>query len=406
MVGSLALAVLVVLLAWIGEGAAEPIGDALALAGAGWLLGTGVTLAVPAGELGIAPLGITLVFGVLAFRGGTRAAQALPEPPSTRGAVGLTVVAGATAALAGGLVAAVSTSPLVVADPTASAVAVGLLGAVCVGVAVLRSTRIDGPGERVLRSTSPRLRRAVAPAGAVVAVLVMVGAALTSGLLVARASRVADLVASLAPGWLGMLALLLASILLLPTLMVWALAYAVGPGLALGAAGQANVAGVEPSVLPGIPVLGALPQAVPQQVAVLVVVVTYLLAGGAAATVLARSSVPWPTEQHVAESSSDRQGPRRQALAAQLADLGVAAVLAGLAVAWVASYVSGPAGPGNLGTFGPVPWHVALAVSVGVSVVGGSILALRHVRRQLAGRRADGRRAAEEARRGAVTARS
>ncbi|WP_243697338.1 DUF6350 family protein, partial [Aeromicrobium phragmitis] len=92
-------------------------------------------------------------------------------------------------------------------------------------------------------------------AGAVVAiafVLVMIVAA-------SRVQAAADLWAALNPGYLGGLVLGALCLLALPTLVAWALAIILGPGIALGADTRVDIAGVDVGVLPAFPPLAILP---------------------------------------------------------------------------------------------------------------------------------------------------
>ena len=88
----------------------------------------------------------------------------------------------------------------------------------------------------------------------------------------------------------GGIALLLAQLAVVPNALVWAASYALGSGFALGAGSVVAPAATELGMLPGLPLLGALPAAGPGSPLLLCWLASGALAGGLAAT--ARGPVP------------------------------------------------------------------------------------------------------------------
>src|SRR6478736_3827991 len=72
-------------------------------------------------------------------------------------------------------------------------------------------------------------------------------------------SRVAALHEALQPGIAGGIAVLLLQMGFAPNALVWSASYALGSGFSLGAGSVVAPAATELGILPGIPLLGALP---------------------------------------------------------------------------------------------------------------------------------------------------
>ncbi len=113
-------------------------------------------------------------------------------------------------------------------------------------------------------------------------VLLAAGAAVVVAAIWRQLDRVESLHQALQPGVAGGLALLLGQLAFAPNLVVWAASYALGAGFSLGPDSVLAPAGSEIGVLPGIPVLGALPASGPGSALLL-----WWLAAGAVAGVVA-----------------------------------------------------------------------------------------------------------------------
>ena len=124
---------------------------------------------------------------------------------------------------------------------------------------------VDGAGLRpVLVERIPLwLRRSGSTAmiaGSALAVVVGVVALVA---VVARWSTEASLARSVSSGVGDTVGLVLVSLAYLPNLLVWTLAYVVGPGFGIGIGGSVTAWSSGGSLLPGIPLLGAVPPDAP-----------------------------------------------------------------------------------------------------------------------------------------------
>lgn len=227
--------------------------------------------------------------------------------------------------------------------------------------------RVDGwgswsvvPGE-VVRGTAVVVVALAGVAGLAVAFMV----ALRGGEMVAlfEAARVDAT---------GATVLTLGHLAYLPTLLVWALAWIAGPGFAVGSGTAVSPAGTELGVVPGIPILGLLPEN--SSIWMLIVILLPIGAGAFAGWVV-RSRLVW---QGSAIEPSARAGIAG----------GIALASAGV-IALAAVLTSGSIGPGRMAHLGPHPGWTALAVGAEV-LVGGAIMLLapRH-RDELAEERTD-----------------
>ncbi|WP_029146058.1 DUF6350 family protein [Microbacterium luticocti] len=319
----------------------------------------------------LAPLALTALTALFGARSGSRAARA--------GLGGVGVAAGAaTFAAIAAVVAVTARSPFVstpfwqaIIAPTLVFVVPAVLAAVAVqwrersGTAArLRERMLDLPG---LWPEAP----ALVVRGAVIALVALTGAGALA-LLVALIARGDEIVALYQAGNLdavGVVVVSLAQLAYLPTLVVWALAFVAGPGFAVGTGTAVSPAGTAVGVVPGLPILGALPESVSPW---LLLVVLLPIAAGALAGGMLRAQVRALTAQS--------QVGLRAALAAGTAALG------GGGAALLAWLASGSIGPGRLAHTGPEPGAVALAVGVEL-FVGAAVLLLGPERAGSAGSR-------------------
>ncbi|WP_443071334.1 cell division protein PerM [Streptomyces sp. NBC_01465] len=193
---------------------------------------------------------------------------------------------------------------------------------------------------------------AVRAAAAGVAVLVGGGALLLGGALVWHAGAAQSAFLQLTGVWSGRFAVLLLALALVPNAAVWAAAYALGPGFALGAGATASPLGVTTNpALPHFPLLAAVPAEGRG---------SWLGWGVALVPVAAGVVVGWFSVR----TEADR-GLRDTASVAALAAAGCAA-----GAALLAALAGGPLGTGNLAEFGPVWWRTGAAALVWTAGVG------------------------------------
>lgn len=200
--------------------------------------------------------------------------------------------------------------------------------------------------------------------GVAVAGFVGVGALLVGVATLARGGQVVALFESAHVDATGATMIQLGQLAYLPTLVVWGAAFAAGPGFALGTGATVSPAGTDIGVLPGIPLLGVIPETVSSWMllSVLLIVAVGFVAGAAA-----RASGRHAHGEALAETDADTPVPR-------LAMLAVIVVGGAAAAALLAYLASGSIGPGRLADVGPAPGPVALAVGIELAI--GAAIAL------------------------------
>lgn len=208
--------------------------------------------------------------------------------------------------------------------------------------------------------------------GSVVAVL-GVASLLVSVLLVLSFGQIIGLYEALQPGLIGIVVISIGQFALLPTVIVWAAAWLVGPGFSLGTGALVSPLGTNIQALPTLPILGIVPDTVPTSavIALLIPVVAAFLVG----TRMAGSVHPetqgglW---RSVTETAFFDQPVIRLICASAVAGL-IAAGLGGL----LAVLTSGSLGPGRFQWVGPDPASIALwwGLEVGLGVLLGALAA-------------------------------
>jgi len=119
-------------------------------------------------------------------------------------------------------------------------------------------------GRKVLTDVLPagawQILRAGAAAGTAAVVMLMgLSGVLLAGMLVWNYAEVISLYEALQPGVVGVVALSIAQLALLPTVMVWMGAWLVGPGFSLGSSAVFSPLGTDVQAVPALPMLAALP---------------------------------------------------------------------------------------------------------------------------------------------------
>jgi hypothetical protein len=218
-------------------------------------------------------------------------------------------------------------------------VAIGSIGATNPARVRLRELLADGP-QPITRALGVGLRAGLGT----VATVMAAAAVLTTVALILGFGQVIALYESVQAGVLGGIALTVAQLALLPTLVIWGASWLVGPGFAIGAGSTVSPIAVTLGPLPAVPVLGALP-AEPSPLGFITLLIPVLAAFAGAIALRPRlmarlGDAPlWPWA---------------------LATAGVAAVVAGIAMAFLAFVAAGSAGPGRLAVVGPDPVTVGL----------------------------------------------
>jgi Family of unknown function (DUF6350) len=160
---------------------------------------------------------------------------------------------------------------------------------------------------------------------------------------------------------LGATVLTLAQAAYLPTLIIWGISFVAGPGFALGVGTTVSPAGTQVGVIPGVPILGAIPESTTPWLLLLALIPIGL---GAFAGWIARSRLAAMAPSR----TDDHAGPR------VVVAIGIA-VLSASGAAVLAALASGSIGPGRLAELGPRPGPLALVVGLEV-LLGAAILLL------------------------------
>ncbi len=321
---SLLIVAFVVLVAWIfaplGSG---QFGDAMRVAGAGWLIANGGSLTWDSAVLGLPPLLVTLLIVLLQ----RRAARWLVDAVAAPTPVG--VLPGALFAMAAAMSVQVVVAVSIEADGITTPLwrdAVGALvvAAIGFGSGVIRELDPTWPPALVLAARA--LRSGLRSLLAVALVLVL-------GLGVTHHSAFAGVLSAVAGDGTSVLQVLALDLLYLPTAVLWALAVLLGPGIAVGAGTTVSLGAVVLGPLPPVPLLALLPATVPavaRWLLVLPAIIAFVMA---------------------LRLRGDRS----------LAPRALTVLLATVAGGLLALAADGGVGPGRLVDTGPVWWRAALA---------------------------------------------
>ncbi|MCU1674145.1 MAG: hypothetical protein JWN77_2258 [Frankiales bacterium] len=345
-----------VLLVWAADArSGADAGTAMRTAMQVWLAAHGVGLEVPGGTLGLTPLGLLLVPLALLVRAGGHTAREC-RVTGLRDAGILALAVAAPYAVLSSVVAALARTPQVQPVPWQSLLGGLLVGGVGTLLGIARATALWRLVPGLLRERGTRLL--VGTAGAL-AVLVAGGAVLSGVSLLVHLGRAGDLAAASAPGIVGGVALLLLGLLLVPNAVLWSCAWLAGPGFAVGVGTSVGPFGTSLGPVPALPLLAALPGAVPAWVGSLGLLVP--IGGGVLAGLLVVRRLVGPTWQTA------------------LREAALAGPCAGVVTALLCWAAGGPAGGGRLADVGPSPWQVGLAVTaeVGLGAAAAAVVRVR-----------------------------
>ncbi|MDJ0347869.1 DUF6350 family protein [Cryobacterium sp. PH29-G1] len=348
-----------------------------------WLLGNGVDLTVQLGPdvaaalglagadtpflISIVPLGFAMLSVLMGVHTGRRAA----ETPYRWTGVGVAVV---TYAILSALVTVSALSETVRPNQLQGFVLPTLIYAVGVLIgAELGRRKTAGPvasTDRLSRGIRSWYQRIPQATRAVIDGAVRGGTAAAAGVLFVSAVTVAVLIAvnyatiiglyeAVQAGVVGGATITLAQLALIPNLVIWAAAWFVGPGIALGAGSTVSPIGTVVGTLPGLPLFGALPQGTPAYgfIGLLVPVLIGFIFAVVTRQFLDRPGVPERTTfEHV------------------LTGLGMG-VVGGALLGLLAWWSAGAIGPGRLVEVGPNPLLVGAlaAAEIGVAAALGML---------------------------------
>jgi hypothetical protein len=324
-----------------------------------WLLAHRVTIDVAGiGHVALLPLGLLALPAYAVMRAGTWLVH-YAEIEDMRGAVTGGLTLGACYAVIGAIVATVAASDTVTPSTPQALIATGIIGVV---FGVLGALRGSGQLEAVWHAVPPRAMSVLVGAGAAAGTVLVVGALLVVGSLLAHPTNVIDIGRSLHPGPVGALVLVLACLAYVPNAVVWAAAFVVGPGFAVGAGTSVSPLSVKLGALPAFPLLGALPAPGTSPLYVLPVVLVPLAAGALGGVLLIRRLPTLRLEDAAAWGFA-------------------AGALGGIALGVLAAVTSGPIGSGRLAAVGPSAWQVgvAAALEIGLASAVAAAIAQRRI---------------------------
>ncbi|GAA2130543.1 hypothetical protein GCM10009760_03220 [Kitasatospora kazusensis] len=354
-----------------------PYGDDTA-AGAGrlacalWLLGHGapLTRGGPAVPVTVTPLLSTVFTAVLLVRTGARLGRRDRNPWRAALGVGAGYLAVAAVAVAEcGASGALRARPLLdlpaVAALVGLSLAAGLRSAAGAWRPALPGWAARVPDWAVPVDGGPAVRRAAAAGGFG---LVAAGGLVLTATLLFGGGAAGRSVQGLGPDVAGFAGLLLACTLLLPNAVLWAAAYALGTGFAVGTGTVVAPTGVRLGAVPDFPLLALLPESGGPGGPGwrLLACGLPLLAGLVPAVLLGRAA---------AGGRGAEAAPPWHPAATALAALGGSA-LAGAGAALCAWLAGGALAAGRMSDLGPAPWPAGLAATgwLAVTAVPGALL--------------------------------
>jgi hypothetical protein len=320
----------------------------LAVGAAFWLMGHGATLAAGGATVSVVPLGLTSLALFSCYASARRSAH--PTVSAWWAAVGgYGFVVGVVVLLAG------PAGPLGAGATSVARTVLGttLVAGVGLGAGIFRVRGMRQHTRRLWTLVHPVARQGVTAGALVGALLVGAAALVTCAWVVSGRAGAGDVVEGLGVDTFGGVLLAVSQLALLPNLVLWALAWLVGPGFSVGAGTLYSPAVVVSGPLPALPLLGALPPegtlGGPLLLAPLVVVAAGAIGG-------------WWLHRRVVSTRATH--PFVAVLAA--------ALTAGILCAFLTALAGGSAGPGRLASVGGHTALVGLACA-GLAL-GGALL--------------------------------
>jgi hypothetical protein len=386
------LAVLLVMtLLQLAEGRTGSLGALARLGGVGWLLGHGVPVRTGAGPLGLAPLALSAFAAWRLARAGVQVTRAIRarRTGSAERALTVAVAVAVVYALLGALAAAVLDGPGIGVSAARAALNLGGFGLATAGAGALAATGAwDAAARRAPLVVGDGIR-----AGMVAALIVLGAGAVLAGVALALAGGdAAQTISAYRTGVAGQAGITLLCLAYAPNAAVWAAAYLVGPGFAVGLQTTVRTTEVSLGPLPAVPLFAGLPDG-SLGGAGLALLAVPLAAGMAAGGLLVRrrparlaagtrppagtgsgmrlpAGAGLPTGARPPAGTRPRAGTRTPAGWSGLLGAAVlAGPVAGLLLGLACAVSSGPLGGGRLAQVGPAAGQVGL-VGAGVVAVG------------------------------------
>jgi len=351
---SLVLLGIPITLAWVTtDHGANGIEQLYQLVGSAWLAAQAVPLHSIA-TYSILPWGLAIIPILLLYRAGRALGRAIKQSGLKEAAILLTVASLAYAAFMA-LIAWTSATDSMHASVPRAALTGFLIALVTFKIALLRSTDI---GKGLLTLVPKAIWTILRAASAAILALLGAGALLALISLVWHFSQAKGIFEFLDAGIFGGLLIAIGCIGYLPVLISWAVAYLLGPGIAIGPGIGLSpfVPAPPPTQLPGFPLIAALPEKVGPVAWGLPIIAVVI--GVGIGIMVAR-------------------GGEAQALV-RLGYATAAAVLTGLGIGLITCLSFGSLGDVRLVAIGPDPVFVGL-LAFGLTAIGAipTALALR-----------------------------
>ncbi|WP_433300802.1 cell division protein PerM [Actinoplanes sp. CA-030573] len=319
---------------------------------AGWLLGHGVPIGTSIGPLGLPPLLLTFLVIWRLNRAGLHVTRAIGARRSGRTGDALLVGFGIALvySLLGSVAALAVDGKGTEVTPGRAAINFFVLGLIGALAGSLRGT----DALSALARRTPRALRHGLRTGVMAALFILAAGAAITGLSVAvGGGQAADTISAYRTGVAGQAGITLLSLAYGANAAIWAAAYLLGPGFALGTGSAIGLTEVTAGPLPTLPLLAALPNGPMGAEGALLLAIP--VAAGLAAGWLMTLRV---------NRTSDADPPWQLVLGSGL----LAGPAAGVVLAVLARASGGPLGDGRLATIGPDPWQVGLVATAVVAV--------------------------------------
>ncbi|GAA0533800.1 hypothetical protein GCM10010172_13470 [Paractinoplanes ferrugineus] len=324
---------------------------------AGWLLGHGVPIGTSIGPLGLAPLLLTVLIVWRLNQAGLHVTRAIGARRSGRMGHALLVAFGValTYSLLGSVAALAVDGKGTDVTPARAAINFFVLGLFGAFVGALRGTDALG----MLAHRTPLVMRDGLRTGVMAALFILAAGAGATGLSVAiGGGQAAETISVYHTGVAGQAGITLLSLAYGANVSVWAAAYLLGPGFALGTGSEVGLTDVLVGKLPALPLLAGVPDG-PMGAAGAALLAVPVAAGVAAGwlLILRLRRAPGRAPGEKAELSWSRV----------LGSSALAGPVAGLLLGVSCAASGGPVGDGRLSTIGPDPWQVALVATAVVA---------------------------------------
>jgi uncharacterized protein DUF6350 len=328
------------------------LGGAAHAGAAGWLLGHGVPIGTSIGSLGLAPLLLTLLIVWRLNRAGLHVTRAIGARRS--GSIGTTLSVAFAIALTYSLLGSVIALAV---DGHGTEVSAGRAGLTffLLGLAGALAGSLRGTDAlSVLARRAPPAVRHGIRAGVVASLLVLAAGAAATGLSVAiGGGQAADMISAYRTGVAGQAGITLLSLAYGMNAVVWAAAYLLGPGFAIGAGSSIGLTEVTVGPMPTVPLLAGLPDG-PMGAAGAALLAVPVLAGLGAGWLLTRRL-----------TAGEKTEP---SWALVLGSGLIAGPAAGLMLGLLARFSGGSLGDGRMAVIGPDPGQVALVATIMIAI--------------------------------------